>query len=635
MRCAIGRALEISNNKQMYTAQGKYVEFFETSTNRCTDIRTKDGCDKQPQCGWNRSCLPTCGLLDKDSCGLYQDVCAWNDKKNYCSANCGSLDKDRCSSYPSTCLWNDKTKKCSSKTACNDINNKQQCVVQNDCTWNNTECVAKCNTFRRDREKCSAQPYDCSWKQNKSDCDYKEVPCGEIDSLDKCGRQNDCFWMKDDCFPKCNSFKDDKKCKAYPDTCAWDDDKKRCDFKEVPCGEIDDVQQCRLQQNNCKWENNSCLPKCDTFKSQERCDEYRDTCLWKGKACAFKPQTCDKINQKGPCEKQAGCLWKNNDCLQNCAPLKTKDKCNEQSEYCQWTEKTKECSFRKLCGQINNRAECGKQDDCMWKSEKCFPKCAVFAKEKCDYYPACDWDRLKKECNLDQGPCKKKNAPECRTSKMCKWVDNECVMSCKGLSKDKCSAYIACEWGPKPGPVPQQECRVRQVPCKEADSPQECKRLDECRWNKDSSCTADCKIVKALDKCNSFPHCEWKQGEGCDSKQGPCTSAGSETDCKKIDVCEWKNKSCLLRCDYFNKSKCDAFSRSCVWNPLNNKCSVKPQRCDRINDLQECGKQTDCKWKNNDCIPRCDMFPKYKCDDYSMCAWDPRKSSCFYKNPRT
>ena len=112
----------------------------------------------------------------------YND-CAWINKE--CAPKCEMFDKTKCDRY-NTCLWNPQSDKCNTASkSCsifeksNDfskmigkINTANECLNYTDCSWNNEECLPKCDMF--DKSKCDSY-HDCIWNTQREKCNFKDI----------------------------------------------------------------------------------------------------------------------------------------------------------------------------------------------------------------------------------------------------------------------------------------------------------------------------------------------------------------------------------------------------------------------------------------------------------------------------
>lgn len=211
---------------------------------------------------------------------------------------------------------------------------------------------------------------------------------------------------------------------------------------------------------------------------------------------------------------------------------------------------------------------------------------------------------------------------DCSKLDDCKWENEECGPKCDTFNdKFRCGIYPTCKWNNQ-----KNACDYNQRRCSGL-SKTECNDEYDCKWMHDE-CVPNCNTFERS-RCETTPACEWDNKNDCFFKNKRCTQTTMQ-ECNKHNECSWKNETCVPRCDMFDKGLCESY-KQCAWDPQNNSCNMPKTSCGKIDTEQECRKYNECSWKN-ECLPRCDMFDKARCDSYKDCIWNQNRNVCGFKD---
>lgn len=211
------------------------------------------------------------------------------------------------------------------------------------------------------------------------------------------------------------------------------------EYFEQRCGDVKDRQQC---SGSCKWENDECVPICDSL-GKDACKSY-NTCEWNDKnaSCGFAQRRCSSFNKK-ECNDEYDCKWLHEECVQNCNSY-DRGRCTADSS-CEWDKQ--DCFFKNKRCRHKSTEECNARAECAWKDEDCVPRCDVFDKNRCDAYRACSWNGQNGGCTIANRSCSKIDTlKECNSHSECGWKKNECFPRCDLFDKPRCDTYKDCLW---------------------------------------------------------------------------------------------------------------------------------------------------------------------------------------------
>jgi hypothetical protein len=105
---------------------------------------------------------------------------------------------------------------------------QEECSSHNDCSWINKECTPKCEMFSK--TKCDRYN-TCVWNPQSDKCKTASKSCGKINTTNECNSYTDCSWNNEECLPRCDMF-DKSKCDSYHD-CLWNTQREKCAFKDI------------------------------------------------------------------------------------------------------------------------------------------------------------------------------------------------------------------------------------------------------------------------------------------------------------------------------------------------------------------------------------------------------------------
>ena len=144
---------------------------------------------------------------------------------------------------------------------CSTINNKNECVKENICSWFQTQdggsCIKmECNTI--DTEDSCNNIEKCSWNKNLNKCFIFDYSYCTISP--ECTQNSNCIWneTKQKCDKiNCETIYTEELCKTYG-KCSWNN--KCLLFDDKFCNNYTRQDECK-RNNRCDW--NSDINKCE------------------------------------------------------------------------------------------------------------------------------------------------------------------------------------------------------------------------------------------------------------------------------------------------------------------------------------------------------------------------------------
>ncbi|CAD8091243.1 unnamed protein product [Paramecium primaurelia] len=283
---------------QFVTSSGKCEQLYcssYTNSNNCTYVFENINKANIQICVWNdvtKTCSTATYLIQQtyENCylntgGTYhwsspqttQGACVscsinWIKPKNICS--CTLLNQIECSLSKPVCKLN-QNNECV-KSQCNEIFDSLHCSQQNECMWNQNQCVTftKCTDLSGTTNlDCVAQSLQCQATQNGI--------CQPASSLNSCEKysQSQCKLGK----------------LGSEGFCYFNETKNACQVISS-CDSVNNIQYCEKLNPACKWSYNfnKCVPyQCQDYRYEEECinvivnlqDPQIELCVWQNYKC--------------------------------------------------------------------------------------------------------------------------------------------------------------------------------------------------------------------------------------------------------------------------------------------------------------------------------------------------------------
>ncbi|CAD8203698.1 unnamed protein product [Paramecium pentaurelia] len=613
----------------------------------CTQMLTQVDCSKKKDCIWDKSkyqCIDykiEMNIQHAAYCNQYMN------KENCSSVFQCSWDEDRCTHFTGcTAFFYDTHQKCqaishrciSDGLHCVEIGDCQSylspisCInnsVGQYCYWNASQAICQ------DADECSKLPQildsDSQCRAQISKC-TAQIGGGCVEEGNNCYDQDDqincvynkknnqiCFWLDGKCLDKIcknapQTLTTDKQCQDFHPSCTTKQEGGCID--RLLCSTYQIKEACKKDAigNDCYWTGKQCVDKiCEnalnTYKTNEICQEYLDTCITNGKGCVLNSNCGAAIIQDACNKTMYGtlCHWNGNVCVpktcKNAGPSYIgHDQCTQYMDTC--TESTDEstgCTER-TCD--NAPSSFNTYTQCMnyIQNGNCIPQfgggCRI--NTKCEdnmLKESCVRDVNNQECFWWNGKCELKiceNAPlEFNTHELCYEFMNTCTIGsdqrCVSLTCENIQEKSNCKFD-----LNNKTCIFNEGCFKKycALAPKYLQKFNDCQTYL-SSCTVD----NSGSGCMELPIiCEAiTRSEGC------YLTAGRKE-------CGWYKGVCIEKsCQTASQAlhstfECSHYMVGCVVNNDLAGCMKPPNQCDQRQHQQNClyeqfeGLQPRCFW---------------------------------------
>ncbi|CAD8072604.1 unnamed protein product [Paramecium sonneborni] len=565
----------------------------------CIQIKSKSDCANMG-CKWNdNKCVQNdliknedtisvyCRSFDEQKCGSIKG-CAWIDNQceqfSGCSAYMGSSN-DLCQQISQECTSDGK--QCMDRKDCNDYKGQIDCNSNMNkyggyCRWENNECrdqkcIEASNDLKTDFE-CNKFKLGCL--TNGKGCVEIRKECSTY-GIEECnqmiGKEGYCIRTVNGCGMKeCQSasidYIKDEQCGRYQIGCittgkgCWQNPLPTCDnYVGNECDKMKGSDgQCENGLNN-KCQSRRCENAPLSYDSDEKCKQYLNTCITKGRGCDTQLRLCSSYSGTfEECNKYIGidgkCSFGSIGCkVRVCeeASFKTDKECNEYQKGC-ITDGVNCVSTRKLCSTYNGTSI------------------------TCSKYQGSD-GRCYSKNNTDEGPCSNlvcTDAPtNYKTHEQCISFQSDCLTNGQGC--------------------------VKQTNCLSTIAEITCKATSSCQWNQVCVTKTNCSFFNNISLCNNNlandKPCFWVNGI-CRIRL--CNDApnyyNKDDDCKKfLNGCLTNSQGCLPAtspCNQYNGTQdtCSNFKGNgikCTRNSTligpcenlqcsNNTTAINQKQCD-------------------------------------------------------
>jgi len=647
----------------------------------CSSTQTQLACEaRKDVCEWNlqyRSCNTRCSVKYTTASKCDADpLCAWAANRNICVQSCESQPTAAECDSLSICQWSLQSQSC--KRACTTYVNASTCQNNAACQWNalNSTCGTQCAyRYGSNVESCIAD-VECMYDTVTTTC---RMNCRLIPSREGCAVEyTSCEWSTaNTCEQKCAAqYTKASGCNSNP-RCVWSASIQRCNTRcnQVPVG---NMASC-VANPQCMYVNNICQDKCS---SRSAADCAVPGCTVTGGVCDFTCSGVTNCSATSTCNVTA-----TGSCAVGCrAKYSTELACTSDPN-CMWdgrlgvckppcpslTSNPSLCLYDEMCSMINGKCAlacqlrhqtmppCRADPDCLWNGARsfCDSACRTYQDApSCFTNEQCSWVS---QLSLCRRKCAFTPIEQCAANEQCRLTTDgsNCTTKCLARwgANGACNADPECEWnaqtdscGPRrcTNPVTQGNCTMDSV-CNWNNVSNTCGRKP-CTWTDALSCAADtvCEWIlrnetcvpnlcpyqtTSIAVCNSYPACKWNSGGSAGGSGAAaklcvkrCDYLGTPQECSDaVGRCEWSfSGTCKETCkDRHNTpTDCDA-DEDCVWDMKTSGC-VKgcPKNANESTCAPE-GPQSNCVWKDNTCVVRCDVKYGVRRDQHAPCEADP------------